>query len=469
MIRREFLGVGFAVLDFLLSYGVWLGFYFLRRDILYSYQSGLPPSLWEYLWGPLIVGGYWVVLFLLGGLYKDPLRQSFLRRLWQRLWLSILGSLALFFVAFIDDPIPNYKLYYKTLSYYILLQFGVILVGDVLLYAFIRYSLRRKRLRFPTILIGQGEKAYKIWQELTNNPFGTGYDIIGYVTPYSEKPNLLSGKLRHLGRLEELESILHRRSPHQVVIAVEEQEGDVLRQVLGAINGLPIEVYLAPEAKDYIGGTVRLESPQDTPLIRVGISTLSPWEELLKRIFDVVVSLVVLILFSPVYAILSILVRLSSPGPIIFRQERLGKNMVPFTMYKFRTMYVDAEKDGPALSREGDPRITPIGRWLRKTRLDELPQFWNVLIGDMSLVGPRPERKYYADQILLRAPEYRQLFKIKPGITSLGMVKYGYASSVDEMIERMQYDLIYLANRSFLLDLKILLYTVLRVIQARGK
>jgi len=143
--------------------------------------------------------------------------------------------------------------------------------------------------------------------------------------------------------------------------------------------------------------------------------------------------------------------------------------MVPFTMYKFRTMYVDAEKDGPALSREGDPRITPIGRWLRKTRMDELPQFWNVLIGDMSLVGPRPERKYYADQILLRAPEYRQLFKIKPGITSLGMVKYGYASSVDEMIERMQYDLIYLANRSFLLDLKILLYTVLRVIQARGK
>jgi len=289
------------------------------------------------------------------------------------------------------------------------------------------------------------------------------------VTPYSDKPNLLSGKLRHLGQLEELESILHRRSPHQVVIAVEEAEGDVLRQVLGAINGLPIEVYLAPEAKDYIGGTVRLESPQDTPLIRVGISTLSPWEELLKRIFDVVVSLVVLILFSPVYAILSILVRLSSPGPIIFRQERLGKNMVPFTMYKFRTMYVDAEKDGPALSREGDPRITPIGRWLRKTRLDELPQFWNVLIGDMSLVGPRPERKYYADQILLRAPEYRQLFKIKPGITSLGMVKYGYASSVDEMIERMQYDLIYLANRSFLLDLKILLYTVLRVIQARGK
>ena len=143
--------------------------------------------------------------------------------------------------------------------------------------------------------------------------------------------------------------------------------------------------------------------------------------------------------------------------------------MVPFTIYKFRTMYVDAERDGPALSREGDPRITPIGRWLRKTRLDELPQFFNVLKGEMSIVGPRPERQYYVEKILPRAPEYRQLFKIKPGITSLGMVKYGYASSVEEMIERMRYDLIYLANRSFLMDLKILLYTVLRVLQARGK
>jgi exopolysaccharide biosynthesis polyprenyl glycosylphosphotransferase len=469
VIRREFLGIGFIITDFLVSYGIWIGFYFLRKDILYPQSPSLPPTLWEYLWSPLIVSLYWVVLFLLGGLYKDPLRQSFLKRLWQRLWLSILGSLALFFVAFIDDPIPNYKLYYKTLSYYILLQLGCILGGEILLHGLIRLGLRRRRLRFPTILIGQGEKAYKIWQEFKNNPFGTGYDIIGYLRVDASKPNLFAGKLRYLGELEGLEGILHRRSPHHLILAVEEREGDILRYVLSVINGLPIEVYLAPETKDYIGGTVRLESPQDIPLIRVGVETLSPWEELLKRGFDIVVSVVALILLAPVYGIIAILVRLSSPGPIIYRQERLGKNMVPFTIYKFRTMYVDAEKDGPALSREGDPRITPIGRWLRKTRLDELPQFWNVLKGEMSIVGPRPERAYYVNQILKKAPEYRQLFKIKPGITSLGMVKYGYASSVEEMIERMRYDLIYLANRSFLLDLKILLYTVLRVLQARGK
>jgi len=469
MIRREFLGFGFAIADFLISYGVWLGFYFLRRHILYAQPSSLPPGLWEYVWGPLIVGSYWVIIFLLEGLYKDPLRQSLLKRLWQRLWLSILGSLALFLVAFIDDPIPNYTLYYRTLGYYIGLQFLFVLIGDFIVYGLIRFALRKKHLRFPSILIGQGPKAYQIWQELKNNPFGTAYDIIGYVTTAPDKPNLLAGKLRYLGELKELEGILHRRSPHHVIVAVEEQEGDTIRYVLNSINGLPIEVYLAPETKDLIGGTIRLESPQEIPLIRVGVATLSPWEELLKRAFDIVVSLVVLIGFAPVYGVIAILVRLSSPGPIIFRQERLGKNMVPFTIYKFRTMYVDAEKDGPALSREGDPRITPIGRWLRKTRLDELPQFFNVLKGDMSIVGPRPERRYYVEKILPIAPEYRQIFKIRPGITSLGMVKYGYASSVEEMIERMRYDLIYLTNRGFLMDLKILLYTILRVIQARGK
>ncbi len=469
MIRREFLGLGFAGIDFVISYAVWVGFYFLRKLILYSQVPSNPPGLWEYLWSPLIVSGYWVLIFLLGGLYEDPLRQSFLKRMWERLWLSILGSLALFFIAFIDDPIPNYTLYYKTLGYYVGFQFTFVMMGDIILYGLIRFGLRKKHLRFPTILIGQGEKAYQIWQDLKNNPFGTAYNIIGYVTTASTEANLLAGKLKHLGGIEDLEGILHRRSPHQVILAVEEQEGDMIRQVLNGINGLPIEVYLAPAAKDFIGGTIRLENPQDIPLIRVGAATLSPWEEFLKRVFDIFVSLVALILLSPVYVILAILVRLSSPGPIIFRQERLGKNMVPFTIYKFRTMYVDAERDGPALSREGDPRITPIGRWLRKTRLDELPQFFNVLKGEMSIVGPRPERQYYVEKILPRAPEYRQLFKIKPGITSLGMVKYGYASSVEEMIERMRYDLIYLANRSFLMDLKILLYTVLRVLQARGK
>ncbi len=468
MIKRQLLGIVFASIDFLVSYGVWVSFFLIRRLYLYPPLPSQEPGLWEYLWSPLIVSTHWVTLYALGALYNDPLRQSLMGDTLKRLWLTILGSLALFFIAFIDDPIADYKLYYRALAMYLVLQASATLVFYYVIHLVLRHSMRQKRLRFPSLLIGQGPKAYRIWQEIRREPFGSAYDIIGYVVT-DEEPNVLAGKLRMVGRLDELETIIHRRQPHHVIIAAENAQETIIQETLRRVNGSDVEIYLVPDLKDMLSGGVRLTSPVDPSLIRIGIPTLSPWEALAKRSFDIVFSALALVLLAPVYAILAILVRLSSPGPIIFRQERIGKNGIPFTLYKFRTMYVNAEKDGPALSRDGDPRITPIGRWLRKTRLDELPQFWNVLKGEMSLVGPRPERQYYIDQIVQRAPGYRQLLKIKPGITSLGMVKYGYASSVDEMIERMQYDLIYVATRSFLLDLKILLYTVLRVIQARGK
>ena len=160
---------------------------------------------------------------------------------------------------------------------------------------------------------------------------------------------------------------------------------------------------------------------------------------------------------------------MSSKGPIFYSHERIGLHGKPFQIHKFRSMYVDAEKNGPALSSKEDPRITPFGKHMRKTRMDELPQFWNVLIGEMSLVGPRPERQHFIDKIVVKAPHYRHLHKVKPGITSWGQVKYGYAENVDEMIERLKYDLLYIENMSMYVDFKILIYTVLIVVQGRGK
>ncbi len=192
-------------------------------------------------------------------------------------------------------------------------------------------------------------------------------------------------------------------------------------------------------------------------------------QKIIKRAVDILFSLLFLILCSPLLLFVAFMVRRSSAGPIFFKQERMGQFGKPFQIIKFRSMYVDAEKDGPALSSDADPRITPWGRIMRKYRLDELPQFWNVVLGEMSIVGPRPERKFFADQIVEKAPYYRQLLRIKPGITSWGMVKFGYAENVDEMIERLKYDLIYLENMNLLNDLKILIYTVLIVFQGRGK
>lgn len=466
--RRQLIGLFFAILDFLLAYAGWVAFYFIRRSYLYSAES-FPPTLWEYLWAPLIVGTYWVIIYALGGSYADPIRQSVLRELINRAWLTVLGSLALFFLAFIDDPIPNYQAYRTTLLLYLALQTVLSWLSLALLRIGMLRLLRRRLFRFPTIIIGDGSTALSVWQELRKHGEHLGYDVIGYVSLDSTSEPSLRGKLRHLGSLEELESIALRRQAHHVVVATDAADERTLQTVLSHINGLLVEVHLVPALRDMLAGGVRVGSPLDIPWVTITPSPPSPWYELVKRALDIVIAIIALILLAPVMAVIAVLVRLSSPGPVIFRQERIGKNGRPFTIYKFRTMYVDAEKHGPALSRDNDPRITPIGRWLRKTRLDELPQFWNVLKGDMSLVGPRPERQYYINQIVQHAPEYRQLLKVRPGITSLGMVKYGYASSVEEMIARMRYDLIYLANRSLLLDLKILLYTVLRVLQARGK
>ncbi|MCS6790734.1 MAG: sugar transferase [Bacteroidia bacterium] len=465
--RRQYVGLLFVLLDFFLAYGGWVVFYWIRRFYLYEYQ-GQPGTLWEYLWAPLLVGTYWNLLYGLGGSYKDPIRYSILAQLFQRSWLTILGSMALFFLAFLDDPIPNYRAYRLTLISYIGLQILLSSASLGVMHLLVRKVLRRI-IRFPTIIVGSGERALQVWQELTSSGQDLGYDVVGYVLPRSPEDNLLHGKAKCLGRLEELEEVVVRRNIHHVVVATEPDDERTLQSVLYRVNGLAVELYLVPALRDMLSGGVRVGSPVDIPLVAFGPFSPSPWYELAKRTLDVLLSTIALILLAPIMGVIAVLVRLSSPGPIIFRQERIGKNGKPFTIYKFRTMYQDAEKNGPALSKEGDPRITPIGRWLRKTRLDELPQFWNVLKGDMSLVGPRPERQFYIRQIVQRAPEYKQLLKVRPGITSLGMVKYGYASSVDEMIERMQYDLIYLANRSLLLDIKILLYTVLRVIQARGK
>ena len=221
--------------------------------------------------------------------------------------------------------------------------------------------------------------------------------------------------------------------------------------------------------EDILMGAVKTSSILGAPLIQITTELMPPWQQSVKRLMDMVAAFIAMLLLSPVYLFTAIGVLLSSPGPIIYSQERIGLHGRPFKMHKFRSMFRDAERGTPMLSSKEDPRITKFGKFMRKVRLDEIPQFYSVLIGDMSLVGPRPERQFFIDQIVVKAPHYRMLSKIKPGITSWGQVKYGYAENVDEMIERLKYDLLYLENMTIAMDIKILIYTVLIVVQGRGK
>ncbi|MBQ1709473.1 MAG: exopolysaccharide biosynthesis polyprenyl glycosylphosphotransferase, partial [Bacteroidales bacterium] len=255
----------------------------------------------------------------------------------------------------------------------------------------------------------------------------------------------------------------------ELIIAIQNGKRKHIESIITMIMGSDISLKIIPQIQDLLMGTVKVSSVLYEPLISITPDYLPAWQKHLKRGMDIFFSLLAIIILLPVYAFLTIGVKASSKGPVLYKQERIGLHGKPFNIFKFRSMVEDAERDVPQLSSDHDPRITKFGRFMRKTRLDETPQFFNVLIGDMSLVGPRPERQYYIDQIMEKAPYYKLLFHIRPGITSWGEVKFGYAENVDEMVTRLRWDILYIENMSLQLDLKILIYTILIVLKRAGK
>ncbi|HDP54510.1 MAG TPA: sugar transferase, partial [Bacteroidetes bacterium] len=292
--------------------------------------------------------------------------------------------------------------------------------------------------------------------------------VVGYVS-IEESPNQeLANRLSRLGTYKEIRSVIANNNIEEVLLAVEHKDNRFMSRIVNDLLGLDVTIKAIPSMYDYLTGKVKISSIFGLPLINVSLDLMPIWQQKFKAFLDIFLSLFALVVLSPFLGVIALLVKFGSKGPIFFSQERIGRYGKPFMLYKFRTMYVDAERNGPALSSKNDNRITPLGRFLRKTRIDEVPNFWNVLKGDMSLVGPRPERQFYIDQIVKKAPHYIHLQKIKPGITSWGQVKYGYAENVDQMVERLKYDLLYLENMSIFVDFRIMIYTLITVFRGRG-
>jgi exopolysaccharide biosynthesis polyprenyl glycosylphosphotransferase len=279
----------------------------------------------------------------------------------------------------------------------------------------------------------------------------------------------VSTQLPHLGKLDILEQALQLHQVEEVIIAIESSDHNRLQSIMARVDNGKISIRVLPDMYSILAGSVDMTNIYGALLIEIIPDVMPYWQRAIKRLMDIILSLTAIIFLIPFYIFSAFAVKISSPGPIFFLQERVGRGGRHFKIIKFRTMYEDSEKMGPQLSSEGDPRITPIGRFMRKTRLDEFPQFFNVLLGQMSLVGPRPERQFYIDQIVVLEPQYIHLTRVRPGITSWGQVKFGYAENVEQMLQRMKFDLIYMKNRSITLDIKIMFYTVIIVYKAQGK
>ena len=412
---------------------------------------------------------FWLLLYATTGVYRSIYRRSRLKEFTQTFTISLIGSIFLFFSILLDDFIDTYKSYYLSFAILFGTHFLLTATGRLILSSITAGRIHNRKIGFNTLIIGSNENALQLFDELESQRKSSGFFIQGFVHINGGKDHALEGHVPHLGHVNDIESVIESHQIKDVIIALETSEHDKIGQILNTLEGQPVNIKIIPKMYDILSGQVKMSSILGAPLIDINHEIMPAWQHSTKRIIDVVASAICLILLLPLYLLIGILVKLGSKGDVFYSHERIGLNGKPFRIYKFRSMYKDAERNGPALSSENDARITPIGKILRRTRMDELPQFYNVLVGDMSLVGPRPERQFFIDQIIEKAPHYRHLHKVRPGITSWGQVKYGYAENVDEMIERLKFDVLYIENMSLLVDVKILIYTILIVLQGRGK
>ena len=445
--------------------------------ILYSFRkTAIEPALFgidHMIWSNKLYIGIFATTFLwlaslwLVGMYNNPLRKSRLKEMGRIVQVGIVFVLGYFLAFLLDDYVGSTLDYFhiggRFAAAILLLSLG----GRIFIASLIRRQIRNKRFAFPTLLIGTRDFIEPKIQDIKRHGQASGEVFVGWVNVLDDGDYAALDGIPMVSSIDGVSESFLSLDVEDCIVALPENMHGSLSSLILVLEQLESRIFMFPDTYGILSGQVQMDD-HGLPLVEWHLNPMTAFQAHTKRLVDVTISTLALIVCAPLYLLLALCVKWSSKGGALYRQERLGLQSKPFFIIKFRSMLQDAEGLKPLLSKDDDPRITSVGKVMRKYRLDELPQFWNILVGDMSLVGPRPERRYFAQQILQRAPQYQHIYKVRPGLTSWGMVRFGYASQVDEMIKRMEYDLIYIENITFFNDLKVVIYTIWTILKGRG-
>lgn len=458
------------IIDFVMSSIAVLLFNVVR---FYAFAFVESDSLPDFLMMRAVVLGQFSIplvmigIYYLSGYYVNVFQRSRLDELLNTALSAFVGAMMIYFSVLVNDRIDDRGEIYEMVGMLFVVLFVCVYLGRIIMTVRTRRHIRSGRIVFNTLIVGTSRSAISLASRISSSSNRAGgMKIVGFV-------NVGNGPVENeLGLpvygMNELDSVIRSLQIKNLIVIPHRNGMGTTVSLIASLFPTGLSILISPTLFHIITGRTNFSDVAGEPLTDISRSGISPMTSSVKRAADFVISVAAIVLLSPVMAAIAVAIKMDSAGPVIFRQERIGYHKRPFKILKFRSMRCDAEEDGPALSAADDPRVTKIGRFLRKYRLDELPQFWNVIKGEMSIVGPRPEREYYIRQIVEKAPYYTLIHQVRPGITSWGMVKYGYAASVDQMIERLKYDLLYLENVSVGVDLKIIFHTFSTVFTGKG-